>query len=101
MPLILPGTFILNFVLVIVDAAVGYHLAPLLFRITGGEEDTAKHVTAFIRRCLSGMVALYMFCNCLAYFGGEIRFILLVTGIVAADIVCQLLLARKLRSSVE
>jgi hypothetical protein len=97
----LPGIFILNCVLVIGDAAIGYRLAPLFARIAGAEEDDAERGTAFIRRCLSGVVALYMFCNCLAYFRGETLFILLVTGFVAADIICQLLLGRNLRSSSE
>jgi hypothetical protein len=101
MTLYLPGIFILNFMLVIGDAAVGYHLAPLLSRITGGEEADAERGTAVIRRCLSGVVALYMFCNCFAYFRREPLFILLVTGFVVADIFCQLLLGRKLRSSAE
>ncbi len=92
--------FILNFALIIGDAAVGYHLAPIFSRMTVREEG-AERGSAFIRRCLSGVVALYMFCNCLAYFRGETPFIMLVTGFVAADIVCQLLLGRKLRASAE
>ena len=99
MALNLTGIFILNFVLVIGDAAIGYRLAPHLFRLTGGDADDAGRGAGFIRRCLSGVVALYMFCNCLAFFRGETLFILLVTGFVAADIVCQLLLGRKVRPS--
>jgi hypothetical protein len=79
--------FVMNWVLVIVDAALGYHVAPLLVQM---RDKPAENGPQMIRRLLTAMVALYMFFNCLAYFQGKLLLLLLVSGIVVLDIVFQL-----------
>lgn len=87
--------FILNFMLVIGAAALGYHLAPLLIhgRITEGEDP--GQATLQLRRLLSWMVALYMFLNCFAYFRQNAVFLMVVTALVMVDIISQLIIRRR------
>jgi hypothetical protein len=40
-PLLLP-LFVVNILLVLVDASVGYHLAPVLFQAGGGDPENAE-----------------------------------------------------------
>ena len=92
MPLetLLIPVFCANILLVLLDASVGYHLAPLLFRISGGEQETAEAGIKGIRRLLTGVVALYMFFNCLAFFRQNAPLLLLVTGLILFDLGGQL-----------
>jgi hypothetical protein len=88
--------FIANGVLVLVDASLGYHVAPLLVRrqtAASGEEPLSA---AGVRRLLAVMVALYMFLSCLAYFHGHGLFLLVITGIVVVDIIAQLVIRWRL-----
>lgn len=78
--------FLLNWLLVIADAAMGYHVAPLLVRM---RDASIEGGTIMVRRLLCFVVALYMFFNCLAYFRGNVLLLLLVSGIVIFDIVFQ------------
>lgn len=87
--LLLP-LFAANLLLVLVDASVGYHLAPLLFSASGGDPDAAEGGIRTIRRMLTGVVLLYMFFNCLAFFRGEFFMLLLVTAFILADMGGQL-----------
>ena len=82
--------FALNILLVLVDASVGYHLAPLLFRVGGGDPEAAESGIRSIRRWLTGVVLLYMFFNCLAFFRYNIALLLLVTAMVLFDLGGQL-----------
>jgi hypothetical protein len=50
-----------------------------------------------VRKLLAGVVALYMFFNCLAYFNDKPLLLLIVTSVIVLDIVCQLMVSRKLR----
>jgi len=85
--------FVLNWVLVIADAAMGYHVAPLLVGMREEPDPEAVDRGAqSIRRLLAFVVALYMFFNCLAYFRGNVLLLLLVSGIIMLDIVFQLML---------
>jgi hypothetical protein len=79
--------FVLNWLLIMADAAMGYLLAPLLVRM---REDAAENGVHLIRRLLPVVVALYMFFNCLAYFRGNLLLLLLVSGIALMDIGFQL-----------
>lgn len=88
--------FGLNTLLVLLDASVGYHLAPRLLRLAGTHADEA-HEAALrtIRRMLSGLVALYMFINCLGYFSENSLLLMAVAGMIAVDLGVQLYLCRR------
>ena len=88
--------FIINTVLVLVDTALGYHLAPRL--LAGMDEPEAIETgVRTTRSLLPVVVALYMFFNCLGYFQGRTVYLLSVSGLVLVDMVLQLLLRRKRR----
>lgn len=87
--LLLP-LFIINLFLVLVDASIGYHLAPLLFSVSGGDPDTAENGVRSIRRLLTCIVVLYMFFNCLSYFRQQLSMLVLVTAFILFDMGGQL-----------
>ena len=93
----LPYIFISNIFLTFIDATIGYHAAPVLARIGASDQEGIEWATQGVRKLLAGVVALYMFFNCLAYFNGRTLLILIVTSVIVIDIVCQLLVSRKLR----
>jgi hypothetical protein len=82
--------FVINLILVLLDASVGYYLAPTLFRAGGGEPETAESGIKSIRILLSGVVALYMFFNCLAYFRQNMALLYIVTALILLDLGGQL-----------
>jgi hypothetical protein len=93
----IPYLFLINTLLVLVDAALGYFVSPLLLsKMQGDNADSAAWTTGSIRRLLSAVVALYMFFNCLAYFNNNNILLLIVTGVVVFDIVFQLILRWKM-----
>lgn len=94
--ILLPDTvllpvFTLNIVLILLDASLGYHLAPYLLRLTpqDDERDPLLFVRS-IRRMLTGVVILYMFFNCLAYFRQDTPLMAVVTLLIALDLGGQL-----------
>lgn len=95
--LLLLPLFVLNILLVLVDASVGYHLAPLLFRAGGGAPEAAENGVRNVRRLLTGVVVLYMFFNCLAYFRYNGPLLLLVTMLVLFDLAGQLYVRHRFR----
>lgn len=90
----LPYIFAANFLLVIIDASIGYQVAPLLIRSFTGDNASGSSV-AGVRTLLAGVVALYMFFTCLAFFSANTLLLLIMTGILLLDIVSQLILRRK------
>lgn len=86
---------VINSVLVLCDAALGYFLAPVLCRFGKGDNGTQHLTVLAVRRLLSVLVALYMFFNCLAYFRGNSTLLFIVTIIVTLDILLQLILRWK------
>ncbi len=89
--------FGINFLLVLVDASVGYHLAPVLFRASGGDQEQEELGVRNVRRLLTGVVTLYMFFNCLAYFRHDGSLLLLVGGLVLFDLGGQLYVRHRSR----
>ena len=89
--------FIFNIVLVLADAALGYHFAPRLLARMGEPEAIESGVRA-TRRILPFIVGLYMFFNCLGYFQGRTVYLYTVSGLVLADIALQFVLRRKKQS---
>lgn len=87
--LVLP-LFAINILLVLVDASVGFHLAPVLYRASGGDPEAAEVGSNGIRKLLTGVVVLYMFFNCLAFFRQNGPLLVLVTGLVLFDLGGQL-----------
>lgn len=94
--LLLP-LFAFNILLVLVDASVGYHLAPQFFRVTGGDPENAESGIRSIRRTLTLVVTLYMFFNCLSYFRQDGTMLVIVTLLVAADLGGQLYIRHRTR----
>lgn len=90
--------FTLNIMLIVLDASLGYHLAPELLRLPDAE-DPALRETAIrtVRRMLTLLVTLYMFFNCLGYFNGSRPLLLVVTALVVSDLAGQLYLRRRSR----
>lgn len=96
---IAPYLFSANILLILVDAGLGYFVAPLMLRKMEDEEaDSHATATVSVRRLLSIVVTFYMFFNCLAYYRANTILLLIVTGVVIFDIVFQLIVRRKLRS---
>jgi predicted membrane channel-forming protein YqfA (hemolysin III family) len=89
--------FIVNLALILVDASVGYYLAPVLFRASGGEPEAAVNGARTIRYLLTGVVALYMFFNCLAFFRHNAPLLLVVTGLILFDLGGQLYIRYRTR----
>ncbi|GAM08818.1 hypothetical protein OR1_01092 [Geobacter sp. OR-1] len=89
--------FLANATLVIVDATLGYFMAPLLVRKISVEQPGSDvWTTNSIRKLLSAVVALYMFFDCLAYFGDNSMLLLIVTIVVILDIMLQVFVRWKL-----
>ena len=87
----LPIFFATNIVLILVDASLGYYLAPRMLRFTQhAETDDPGPVIRSIRRMLTGVVTLYMFFNCLAYFRGDDGLMAVVTTLIVLDLGGQL-----------
>lgn len=83
--------FSLNIALILLDASLGYHLAPQLLRLTPHNEDSdPAAVVRSIRRMLTGVVTLYMFFNCLAYFRQDTSLMAIVSVLILLDLGGQL-----------
>lgn len=89
--------FIFNFLLILVDASIGYHLAPTLFSVSGGEPENTAGGVRSIRRMLTIMVVLYMFFNCLAFFRYNLTLLLIVTALILFDLGGQLYVRHRFR----
>ncbi len=83
--------------LTICDASLGYHLAPLLGRMGAKDDEEACKTTQGMRKLLSGVVALYAFLDCLAYFRESIVFLVAVAFVIVLDMGAQFVLINKLR----
>jgi len=89
--------FIVNTLLVLVDAALGYHFVPRL--LSGMDEPEAVEAgVRTTRGLLPVVVALYMFFNCLGYFQGRTTYLLAVSALVLVDMALQLWLRNKRRN---
>jgi len=93
----LPYIFISNIFLTFIDATIGYCAAPTLARLGASDEDGVEWAVQGVRKLLAGVVALYMFFNCLAYFNEKPLLLVIVTSVIVLDIVCQLVVNHKLR----
>ena len=83
--------FIANGILILLDASLGYYLAPRMLRFTHhAETDDPGPVIRGIRRMLTGVVTLYMFFNCLAYFRADNGLMAVVTALIVLDLGGQL-----------
>lgn len=98
MDLYLGYIFALNVALTLVDAAIGYYAAPALTRIAGMDGPDAEGTVPHVRRLLAAVVALYMFFNCLAFFGQKQWLLFFVSAVLAVDIAAQLIICRKMSS---
>lgn len=86
--------FAANFIFVIIDASIGYHVAPILISsFSRGDHNVAAIGT--VRTLLAVVVAMYMFFNCLAFFRASALLLVIVTGIILLDIGSQLFMKWK------
>lgn len=90
--------FISNIFLTMIDTTIGYYSAPALARLGQNDEAETEWAIRGVRKLLAGVVAIYMFFNCLAYFGQKPLLILIVTSVILLDIVAQLVVGRKIRN---
>jgi hypothetical protein len=96
---LLPLSCAVNILLVLVDASVGYHLAPLLFRAGGGEPETAESGVGNVRKLLTGVVAaLYVFQLLWHFSGYNGPLLLLVTALVLLDLGGQLYVRHRIQT---
>ena len=86
--------FLLNTLMVLLDASLGYHLVPHLLAGVDDPEAADAGVRT-TRRLLPFIVALYMFFNCLGYFQARTPILLAVAALLLLDLALQLLLRRK------
>lgn len=88
--------FILNILLVLIDASLGYHLAPRLIRITDPDEpEVQESAVRMVRNMLTFLVALYMFFNCMGYFNDNSGLLMIVSGMILFDLAAQIFLRRR------
>jgi hypothetical protein len=90
--------FLLNMVMILVDASVGYHMAPKIMEAINDLEDGEAGVRT-TRKLLSAVVALYMFFNCTGYFQGRLSYLLTVCGLIVFDLALQFYLFRRRRTA--
>lgn len=90
--------FVLNIFLTFIDATVGYHAAPALSRLAGVRRDGTESAVRSVRALLTGVVALYMFFNCLAFFDGTTWLMYAVSAVLAVDIAAQLVILSRVSS---
>ena len=99
-PEILFAFFILNSLLIIGDASLGYFVLPMIFppkhdeQIEAGTSGDAAAI-AGLRRMLTVLVLLYMLVNCYAYFREYTILLYIVTALVVLDIIIQLVLRQR------
>ncbi|QSV47096.1 MATE family efflux transporter [Geobacter benzoatilyticus] len=93
--------FIINLILTLVDAAIGYHVAPALMRRFTPDSETAELSVRSMRTMLGGVVALYMFFNCYGYFRQNGVMLAVVTAFVVLDMVAQLVVRLKMGKGME
>jgi hypothetical protein len=92
---ILLSFFILNWLLIIGDAALGYFVMPLLLPPKPGEPLKESTAVDGMRRLLSVMVTLYMLANCYAFFSRYSTLLYIVTALVALDVIVQLVVRQR------
>lgn len=89
--------FVGNIFLIFIDATIGYHAAPAIALLAGGEEEGAQRALHGVRKLLAWVVALYMFFNCLAFFDQISWLLYFTTAVLAVDIAAQTIILRKMR----
>jgi hypothetical protein len=99
--LLLP-LFLANILMILLDASIGYHLTPQIFPAAPEADDDPfseeePPAPRTIRWMLTGVVALYMFFNCLAFFRKDAPLIMVVSALILLDILGQLYVRRKTR----
>jgi hypothetical protein len=92
----LPYLLAVNLFLTLVDASVGYHVAPLLVSSEAPDDGSAQQAARWVRRLLAGVVALYAFLSCFAYFQGQPLFLAGITAVILLDIGSQIFIRRRM-----
>jgi hypothetical protein len=88
--------FILNWLLIIGDASVGYFVLPILLRPDPSGDSFGDGTTVSgMRRLLTVMVILYMLVNCYAFFQQNSTLLYIVTVLVALDVIVQLVVRQR------
>ena len=88
--------FILNWLLIIGDASLGYFVLPILLRPDPSGDSSGEGTTVGgMRRLLTVMVILYMLVNCYAFFRQNSTLLYIVTVLVALDVIVQLVVRQR------
>lgn len=90
--------FIVNSLMILVDASLGYYFAPQLLSGVDDAEAMESGIKT-TRKLLSAVVALYMFFNCLGFFQKRSAYLFAVSGLILLDLGLQFFLHRKRRGS--
>jgi hypothetical protein len=91
--------FIVNFLLVLCDASLGYFIVPYLIRRTARDADEARKASRSAPLLLAVAVAVYMFFNCFAFNRQSLLLLLVVAGIILVDVIGQIVVCLRMRNS--
>lgn len=90
--------FIVNCLMILVDASLGYHFTPQL--LSGIENNEAMESgIKTTRQLLSVVVTIYMFFNCFGYFQRRPSYLFAVSGLIVMDLAIQYFMHRKRRGT--
>ena len=87
--------FILNWLLIIGDASLGYFMLPTLLPPKPGAPSGGGSAVGGMRRLLTVMVMLYMLVNCYAFSRQNSTLLYIVMVLVALDIIVQLVVRQR------
>jgi hypothetical protein len=88
--------FVVNLLLTLMDASVGYHLAPVLVRMRLDEEGEPMVQPRTLRSFLGVVVALFTFVNCSGYYRGSMILLQVLAVAILLDMAIMLLLWRRI-----
>jgi hypothetical protein len=88
--------FAVNLLLILADASLGYHLAPVLVRMRVDEEGEPFLHPQSLRRFLGMVVALFTFVNCMGYFRGNTLLLLVLFVAILLDMAVMFLIWRRI-----
>lgn len=89
--------FVVNLLLTIGDASLGYYLAPVLVSMRLDEEGHPFVQPQSLRRFLGVVVGLFTFLNCIGYYGDNRMLLLVLMLAILLDMVIMMFLCRQIR----
>jgi len=88
--------FVVNLLLTLADASLGYHLAPVLVSMRLDEEGEPFVPPQSLRRFLGVVVGLFTLLNCIGYFGENRVLLMVLTAAILLDMVIMVVICRRI-----